>query len=76
MAWNVCNNDLMAAGYSRPAAAVAEGVVQEVAKGGLVALWSLKNPHYPVWSFETKSGQLQLHFSLLVVATKPSDWLW
>lgn len=27
------------------------------AAGGCVALWSLKNQFYPVWSFSTKSGE-------------------
>ena len=30
---------------------------------GLVALWSLKNPGYPLWSFTTSSGVTALDFS-------------
>ena len=30
---------------------------------GLVALWSLKNPGYPLWSFPTASGVTAVDFS-------------
>ena len=30
---------------------------------GLVALWSLKNPGYPLWSFTTSSGVTAVDFS-------------
>ena len=31
---------------------------------GLVALWSLKNPGYPLWSFYTPSGVTAVDFSV------------
>lgn len=31
---------------------------------GLVALWSLKNPGYPLWSFSTPSGVTAVDFSV------------
>ncbi len=31
---------------------------------GLVALWSLKNPGYPLWSFPTPSGVTAVDFSV------------
>lgn len=31
---------------------------------GMVALWSLKNPGYPLWSFSTPSGVTAVDFSV------------
>lgn len=43
-----------AAGDSSDGAAAAAGEADGA--GGCVALWSLKNQFYPVWSFTTKAG--------------------
>ena len=32
-------------------------------KNGLVCIWSLKNPNYPLWSFTTEAGVTALDFS-------------
>lgn len=46
-----------AAGDSSDGAAAADAD----GAGGCVALWSLKNQFYPVWSFKTKAGELWQH---------------
>jgi hypothetical protein len=39
--------------------------------GGCVALWSLKNQFYPVWSFKTKAGELATNGMLENVSLLP-----
>jgi len=79
IAWNKKMPDLLAVGYgtlafSKAAAASGlggggaiggEGGDDSGGKGikGLVAFWSLKNPAFPLWSFETRSGVTALDFS-------------
>lgn len=64
MGWNKVNPDLLAVGYgsSSFAAACDERGAAAVSRG-LVAFWSLKNPQFPLWWFETQAAVTALDFS-------------
>lgn len=55
MSWCTDRPDLVAAGYG--------SFVFGENKNGLVCIWSLKNPNYPLWSFSTEAGVTALDFS-------------
>jgi len=55
MAFNTVQSDLLAVGYG-------QFEFQKQGKG-IVAFWSIKNPDYPQWHFETSSGICCLDFS-------------
>lgn len=55
MAWNHERHDLLAVGYG--------SFEFERQQGGLVCLWSMRNPSYPLWWFELESGVTALDFS-------------
>ncbi|GAX75644.1 hypothetical protein CEUSTIGMA_g3088.t1 [Chlamydomonas eustigma] len=61
MAWNRKQSDLLAVGYGNNS--FDGGVDHAVSIKGTVAFWSLKNPEFPLWSFETKSGVTALDFA-------------
>jgi hypothetical protein len=55
MSWNHDSTDLLAVGYG----SFDFGKPQ----GGLVCIWSLQNPSYPLWQFEVKAGVTAMEFS-------------
>jgi hypothetical protein len=55
MAWNHDRHDLAAVGYG----SFVFGQQQE----GLVCIWSMKNPSYPLWWFAVSSGVTSVDFS-------------
>jgi WD40 repeat protein len=55
MAWNHERRDLLAVGYG--------SFVCQKHQGGLVCIWSMRNPSYPLWWFELESGITSLDFS-------------
>lgn len=55
MSWNTDRHDLVAVGYG----SFAFGNNQD----GLVCIWSLRNPNYPLWWFTVDSGVTSLDFS-------------
>lgn len=61
MAWNKTRPDLIAVGYGNYS--FDNGADHSVATKGLVAFWSLKNPTFPLWWFETRSGVTALDFA-------------
>lgn len=65
MAWNKVNPDLLAVGYgSFTFASTSDEQGAAAVSTGMVAFWSLKNPQYPVWWFETQSSVTALDFSM------------
>jgi len=61
MAWNKARPDLLAVGYGNHT--FSNSADHTAPTKGLVAFWSLKNPGYPLWSFETSSGVTALDFA-------------
>ncbi len=61
MAWNKKHADLMAVGYGNNS--FQSQADHAVPSKGLVAFWSLKNPGYPMWLFETPAGVTAIDFA-------------
>jgi WD40 repeat protein len=55
MAWNHERRDLIAVGYG--------SFECQKHQDGLVCIWSMRNPSYPLWHFELESGITSLDFS-------------
>lgn len=55
MSWNTDRQDLVAVGYG--------SFVFGNNQDGLVCIWSLRNPNYPLWWFTVDSGVTSLDFS-------------